>query len=52
MPRIARDQPPLWVHGHMHDAVDERLGYTSIANRHGDSRLEGHNFDPGLIIDP
>ena len=27
---IARYQPPLWVHGHMHDRIDERLGETRV----------------------
>ena len=49
---IARYQPPLWVHGHMHDPVDEMMGDTRIlANPHGYSRVEGHSFDPALVID-
>ena len=27
---IARYQPALWVHGHMHDCVDESLGETRV----------------------
>ena len=27
---IERYQPALWVHGHMHDPVDERLGRTRL----------------------
>ena len=49
---IARYQPPLWVHGHMHDPVDERLGDTRIiANPHGYRRVEGHSFDPALVLE-
>ena len=49
---IARYQPPLWVHGHMHDRVDEWVGETRIiANPHGYSRVEGHAFNPGLVVE-
>ena len=49
---IARYQPPLWVHGHMHDRVDEWLGDTHIiANPHGYSHVEGHSFDPALVLE-
>ena len=48
---IARYQPPLWIHGHMHDAVDEKLGFTRIlANPQGYSRVEGHSFNPSLVV--
>ena len=49
---IAQYQPPLWVHGHLHDPVDEMLGETRvIANPRGDSRVEGYGFNPELVID-
>ena len=49
---IARYQPPLWVHGHMHDSVDEWVGETRIlANPHGYGRVEGHTFNPLLVIE-
>ena len=49
---ITRYQPPLWIHGHMHDPVDEMMGDTRmLANPHGYSRVEGHSFDPALVID-
>ena len=49
---IARYQPPLWIHGHMHDRVDERLGGTRVrCNPGGYSRVEGHEFDPAFVID-
>ena len=45
-------KPPLWVHGHMHDPVDEWVGSTRIiANPHGFSRVEGHTFNPALVVD-
>ena len=48
---IARYQPPLWVHGHMHDPVDEWVGSTRIiANPHGYSRVEGHTFKPAFVV--
>ena len=49
---IARYQPPLWVHGHMHDRVDEQLGRTRVAcNPGGYSRVEGHEFDPAFVVE-
>ena len=51
-PVIARYQPPLWVHGHMHDRVDERLGDTRVlCNPQGYNRIEGHAFDPAFVVD-
>ena len=48
---IERYQPVLWVHGHMHDRVDERIGATRIvANPHGFSLTESADFDPNLIV--
>ena len=48
---IARYQPPLWVHGHMHDPVEEWVGATRIiANPHGYSRVEGHTFNPAFVV--
>ena len=36
----------------MHDPVDEWLGGTRIiANPHGYSRVEGHSFDPALVLE-
>ena len=49
---IERYQPPLWIHGHMHDAVDETFGATRIlANPYGFSLTEGADFNPDLVID-
>ena len=48
---IERYQPRLWIHGHMHDRVDERIGATRIiANPHGFSLTEGADFEPNLIV--
>ena len=49
---IERYQPALWVHGHMHDPVDERLGKTRlVANPAGYSHERKRGFDPALCID-
>ena len=49
---IERYQPQLWVHGHMHDSVDERLGKTRlIANPAGYAHEQKRGFDPALCID-
>ena len=49
---IEKYEPVLWVHGHMHDPVDEWVGTTRIiANPHGYSRVEGHTFNPALVVD-
>ena len=49
---IARFQPPLWTHGHMHDRVDETLGATRVVcNPRGYSRVEGHEFDPAFVVE-
>ena len=48
---IEKYQPVLWVHGHMHDPVDEMLGNTRIiAKPHGYSHVEGHAFDPAFVV--
>ena len=49
---IERYQPSLWVHGHMHDPVDERLGRTRIiANPAGYPHERKRAFNPALCID-
>ena len=49
---IARYQPPLWVHGHMHDRVDERLGETRVVCNPGEySRVEWHEFDRAFVVE-
>ena len=49
---IARYQPPLWIHGHMHDSIDERLGTTRVlANPGGYTAAENPRFDPELCVE-
>ena len=49
---IARYQPPLWIHGHMHDRVDETLGETRVVcNPGGYNRVEGHEFAPAFVVE-
>ena len=49
---IARYQPPLWVHGHMHDAIEEWIGETQIrCNPYGYSLAETGDFNPDLVIE-
>lgn len=49
---IARYQPLLWVHGHMHDRVDVRLGETRVVcNPGGYNRVEGQEFDPAFVVE-
>lgn len=49
---IERYQPALWIHGHMHDPVDERLGSTRlVANPAGYAHEGNQGFDPALCID-
>ena len=46
---IERYQPELWIHGHMHDPVDERLGRTRLLANPAGYRYEAkRGFDPGL----
>ena len=48
---IERYQPALWIHGHMHDPVDERLGRTRlVANPAGYAYEAKMGFDPALCI--
>ena len=48
---IKRYRPCLWIHGHTHDPVDERIAATRIiANPHGFRLTEGTDFDPNLIV--
>ena len=49
---IARYQPPLWIHGHMHDSIDEQLGDTRVlANPGGYTVEENPKFDPALCVE-
>ena len=49
---IARYAPPLWIHGHMHDSIDELLGDTRVvANPGGYTKTENPLFDPALCVE-
>ena len=49
---IERYQPELWIHGHMHDPVDERLGRTRLLANPAGYRYEAkRGFDPRLCMD-
>ena len=49
---IERYQPALWIHGHMHDPVDEQLGKTRlVANPAGYAHERKRGFNPALCID-
>ena len=53
--QIRRWQPALWLHGHVHDSVDYRIGNTRVvANPRGYAPkgvVENQSFDPTLTID-
>ena len=49
---IERYQPALWIHGHMHDPVDEQLGDTRlVANPAGYAHENKRGFDPAICIE-
>ena len=49
---IAKHAPPLWIHGHMHDSIDEQVGETRVvANPGGYTATENPPFDPTLCVD-
>lgn len=52
---IQRWQPALWLHGHVHDSCDYRIGNTRVvANPRGYAPkgvIENPAFDPSLVID-
>lgn len=54
-PQIRRWQPVLWLHGHVHDSFDYRIGNTRVvANPRGYAPkgvVENKAFNPTLIID-
>jgi calcineurin-like phosphoesterase family protein len=53
--RIARWQPSLWLHGHVHDSFDYRIGATRVvANPRGYAPggvVENARFDPELVVE-
>jgi Icc-related predicted phosphoesterase len=48
---IEHCSPELWVHGHMHDCSDYRVGKTRIVCNPMGYAGEINTFDPGLVID-
>lgn len=51
-PLIERCEPSLWIHGHMHDPVGERMGKTRIlANPAGYRHKNKRGFNPGLCVE-
>ena len=49
---IERYQPALWIHGHMHDPVDEWLGDTRLVANPAGYKHEGkRGFDSAFVID-
>lgn len=54
-PQIRRWQPALWLHGHVHDSFDYRIGPTRVvANPRGyapNGVVENKAFDPALVIE-
>ena len=53
--QILRWQPALWLHGHVHDSFDYRVGATRVvANPRGYARdgvNENRHFDPTLVLE-
>lgn len=48
---IAHLRPALWIHGHVHHAVDATVGRTRvIANPLGIGPTEEADFQPGLVL--
>ena len=49
---IARYEPALWIHGHMHNNVDVTLGATRVlANPGGYNAEENPDYDPQLCVE-
>ncbi|MDE0371610.1 MAG: hypothetical protein OXI73_03580, partial [Rhodospirillales bacterium] len=49
---ILRFEPALWIHGHVHNAVDVTVGRTRIlANPHGYDAEEAATFVPDLVVE-
>ena len=45
-------QPPLWIHGHMHNAVDVAFGATRVlCNPAGYNARENPHYDPQLCVE-
>ena len=49
---IWRFQPTLWIHGHVHNAVDVQIGRTRVlANPRGYDKVEAMDFVPDLVVE-
>ena len=49
---IGRFRPALWVHGHVHQAVDFSIGRTRVlANPRGYDKAEAVDFVPDLVVE-
>jgi Icc-related predicted phosphoesterase len=48
---IEASQPPLWVHGHVHDAFDYQLGATRVLCNPNGYGNENAAFDPALVVE-
>lgn len=46
---ILKYQPAMWIHGHVHDSFDYKIGETSIVCNPKGYYDENPNFDPYLI---
>ncbi|WP_224006048.1 hypothetical protein [Aureimonas sp. SA4125] len=43
-------RPALWVHGHIHQACDHRIGDTRILCNPAGRAEENTGFDAGLVV--
>lgn len=48
---ILRGSPNLWVHGHVHDSFDYRVGLTRIVCNPRGYGNENPAFEPGLVVE-
>jgi Icc-related predicted phosphoesterase len=49
---IEARQPPLWIHGHVHDSHDYRLDGTRIVcNPRGYATFPNPDFDPAFVVE-
>lgn len=48
---IERWQPDLWVHGHVHDSFDYRVGRTRVLCNPRGCGDENRDFNPGLVVE-
>ena len=48
---IERWQPALWIHGHVHNRFDYRIGKTRVICNPAGYAHEDTSFDPELVID-